>query len=415
MSGISQYVSMSFSSTGWFNPEGALQEVPLEATLASAPPKPGVSRFKASRHSNVVNPYGAPSLSRPQPEAALASTSLGSAVLPASQAHALQRAIRTGKLQDGKLIGGGPGESDSEDESANVQEVVEMLKRGEIRNVGPQHESGQQPTSSLPSSLPTPSVQERVLGPSSSFSQPVALPVPAPSGQPKPPLQAEVTKPRVSKFKMNQALQGARPSEPRSMSSPVEAPVSAVERSPPETLAETRSVGAHVVERTPRVARTHGTAPSTAAPLPDTPSQVQRASRNAVPIVVPTSTSHPSVGASTLRPGLNSTATTPLPTAMPSMIVESPSFPRPIVSGSSQSIHPGSDPHTVTTHLGSTPMIVPSPSFPPSENPGPVSMQSLLARKAPMSLEVRESTGHNTSTSGEVPKKLSRFLAERNY
>ena len=62
--------------------------MPLEATLASKPAKPAMSRFKSSRISGR-------------------STSLGGApILPASQASTLKRAVQLGKLENGQLVGG---------------------------------------------------------------------------------------------------------------------------------------------------------------------------------------------------------------------------------------------------------------------------------------------------------------------
>ena len=85
--------------------------MPLDATLASGRPKSSVSRFKAERTSRA-----APSHST------LASHSLGTSVVPSSSASSMKRAIRMGKLENGKLTGGDEGESEDENESDDVDE-----------------------------------------------------------------------------------------------------------------------------------------------------------------------------------------------------------------------------------------------------------------------------------------------------
>ncbi|KZT71272.1 hypothetical protein DAEQUDRAFT_644807, partial [Daedalea quercina L-15889] len=99
-------------------------EVPLDATLASPPPRPSKSRFKAERATAVSS-------------STLASHSLGPSVLPSSQASGLKKAVRMGKLENGQLIG-----DDSDDDvTQEAKEIVELLSRGEVTNVGPQPSS----------------------------------------------------------------------------------------------------------------------------------------------------------------------------------------------------------------------------------------------------------------------------------
>lgn len=89
--------------------------VPLEATLSSKPPKPHASRFKQDRRT------------------AETSISLGATVLPRGQAHVLRKAVKTGKLADGHLVGGHEGESDSDkadEEDTRRKEMLEVLKGG---------------------------------------------------------------------------------------------------------------------------------------------------------------------------------------------------------------------------------------------------------------------------------------------
>jgi hypothetical protein len=85
--------------------------VPLEATLSSPPPKPPISRFKASR---------------------LTSASSNLSLVPGPT---VKGAVRTGKLENGKLV---DLNAISDDEDENVQGAIELLKRGIIQNdVGP--------------------------------------------------------------------------------------------------------------------------------------------------------------------------------------------------------------------------------------------------------------------------------------
>ncbi|CAL1705147.1 unnamed protein product [Somion occarium] len=98
-------------------------EVPLDATLASPPPKAPVSRFKSSLVSRSAT-------------TTMASHSLGQAVLPASQSSSIKSAIRMGKLKDGKLVGE-PGESD-DDVEEEARTILELLQKGEVTNIGPQ-------------------------------------------------------------------------------------------------------------------------------------------------------------------------------------------------------------------------------------------------------------------------------------
>ena len=77
-----------------------------------------MSRFKAERRANLAVSEDS-------------SISLGASVLPQEKSHTLQKAVRTGKLENGKLVGGEAGESDSEiEDSETVKRTLEMLKSG---------------------------------------------------------------------------------------------------------------------------------------------------------------------------------------------------------------------------------------------------------------------------------------------
>ncbi|KAI5124518.1 hypothetical protein M0805_003042 [Coniferiporia weirii] len=92
--------------------------VPLEATLSSKPAKPEMSRFKAARQPNLANLNGH-------------SVSLGASIIPQGRSHALHGAVRTGKLSDGRLVGGEESESASDDEDSEIKKrMLDMLKSG---------------------------------------------------------------------------------------------------------------------------------------------------------------------------------------------------------------------------------------------------------------------------------------------
>jgi hypothetical protein len=193
-------------------PHTKSQEVPLEATLSSPRPKPTMSRFKADRNTSL---YDASSLS--------ASTPLGSSLLPSSEPQAIRRAIRTGRLENDKLVGGESGESASEAEDENVKEVLELLKMGEVRNVGPAFVSATKPSASGPN--------QSVLAPSPATHQPLEnIDRLATSAQATAEAEASTSKPKVSKFKLNRTS-GLRPALPDSTPS---TPISTVRRSSPK-------------------------------------------------------------------------------------------------------------------------------------------------------------------------------------
>lgn len=96
--------------------------MPVEATLSSSKPKSSMSRFKAER----VAPVPSPSSSTP----------FGPSILPGTSYQTLKRAIRTGHLEDDKLVGGEAGDSASEPEDDNAKEIFELLKRGQVHNIG---------------------------------------------------------------------------------------------------------------------------------------------------------------------------------------------------------------------------------------------------------------------------------------
>lgn len=98
-------------------------DLPRETT------KPAVSQFRASRFAEA---YNASSQTSKTP-----STSLAASAIPASSAKTIQKAVRTGKIDaDGKLVGG-EADSASEEENEEIQEVLHLLRKGEVYNLGP--------------------------------------------------------------------------------------------------------------------------------------------------------------------------------------------------------------------------------------------------------------------------------------
>ncbi|KAH9857185.1 hypothetical protein C2E23DRAFT_865766 [Lenzites betulinus] len=340
-------------------------DVPLEATLASSPPRPPGSRFKASLSSS----------------SSLPSHSLGGSILPSSQSSTLKSAVRLGKLEGEQLVGGQDGDSEDELE-APAKDVLDMLKKGDIVNVGP----------TLPpngSSLPTTSASPAQVQPGSAESPAEA------------PVQRQSKLSKVSQFKLSLGTE----TPPHSPGSPgLTTPLNNIERSSPKL-----------------------------------------ASRSATPIAVPTKTSQPPASSSKapppfpqqmpgviidspsfLVPSTSSKASGKRPAQMPGMVVDSPSFPAPGVIASPS--------HPVPSGLATfESAILESPSFasPTStavgtpvsavfSNPAtprtPVS-SSVLERKPPTIGAVREAVPAVSRSGGSggsgKEKRVSKFAAER--
>ncbi|EPQ57995.1 hypothetical protein GLOTRDRAFT_136801 [Gloeophyllum trabeum ATCC 11539] len=331
-------------------------EVPQEATLASPPPKPPISRFKANRKAA----HNVSSLSSSDPM--LASTSLGALVIPASQTRELERAIRTGKIENGDLIGGEEGESGSDVEAdEKMREVLEMLKRAQVTNAGPSGAGG-------PSSTVDYSRESSMLGESVN-----AIPV-------------SKVRPQTSRFRSAFAAAQAQSPAESSPGTPA-TPVNNTGRSSPKAPAVSSTIVERNMPSSGRLSSSLGRKPasldgagpltspvvsSSAIPLRSGPTSVSPSpsANNAASCVQPTVIDSPS-----FQPGPKQSAATPSAT-MSSMTVESPSFPSPS-----------------STSRPERPPVV-------------------------MSAQVRESASSSrqsdSATMGsEGPKKVSRFLAQR--
>ncbi|KAJ7272063.1 hypothetical protein B0H12DRAFT_1092672 [Mycena haematopus] len=174
-----------------------------EHFVNQSPRKPAISHFQANRLASSYN-AATPSL-----------TSLGANVVPASTAHTFQRAIRLGKLDsDNHLVGADAGDSGSDEEGyAAMQEITELLEKGEVYNLGPDgNYLHVVPPTSTSASVPT-----------------IQTPVVTPDGPPP-----SSRKPSMSKFKLahpGRSLSAATPSPGASRSS---TPTSNVGRSSPK-------------------------------------------------------------------------------------------------------------------------------------------------------------------------------------
>ncbi|KII89150.1 hypothetical protein PLICRDRAFT_53615 [Plicaturopsis crispa FD-325 SS-3] len=173
-------------------------EVPLEATLSGSQPKPSVSRFKANR---IAAAYNATTPS--------SSTSLGTSVLPASNYQTVKKAIRTGKLENDQLVV--PADESGSDIDDDAKEILELLKKGEIHNIGPDASS----------------LTPKVVSP---------LPSIAVSAPPEPEVHSPAvpTAPKTSRFKATRQERHVSPSPSSSRPSPPSTPISTATRSSPK-------------------------------------------------------------------------------------------------------------------------------------------------------------------------------------
>lgn len=151
----------------------SLQEVPLEATLASKPSNHGVSRFKAERAGRLRLGQ---------------STSLGAAVLPGDKASSLQKAVRAGKLtEDSKLVGPVEDSASEGEDAENVERAMEMLKNGVVVEADdrqatadqiPAFSEGSSPSETAEKPPPT-SIRPPSIPPTPVSSRPMRPPAPA--------------------------------------------------------------------------------------------------------------------------------------------------------------------------------------------------------------------------------------------
>ena len=261
----------------------------------------------------------------------------------------MQNAIRRGKLDsDGSLVGG---EDDSASEAGDdaMQEVLELLKKGEVYNIGPNGD----PIYVLPK-------EDNAASSANLTETAVALGLTTKEDENKfPPLSAKVP---VSKFKVSRLAVGRPPQTPQTPSE-ANTPVSHQERSSPklEGMSPLPSSAPCIVTSEPHTI--------------ESPSYTQSLSTGDS-----AASSHPAF----------------------SMIVESPSFPRPQPSSSSQAALP----------VGPAPVVERRSTRP--ERPPTVMVTTVRESKPPQ--KVGTTAGDNSSggnTIVEPAKRVSKFKRER--
>ncbi|RDB21481.1 hypothetical protein Hypma_011892 [Hypsizygus marmoreus] len=246
--------------------------------------KPSISRFKAQ---HFASSYGAAIPS--------SSTSLGASVVPVSTAKTLQKAIRTGKLDADDRLVGGDADSASEDENENMQELLDLLKKGEVYNLGPDGK--------YIHAVPRPPSQTTVV-PSAPESSTPSAKVPFSDLPP-------INRAKTSKFKLSRSP-AERPPVAQYSPSPHSSPLSRSETGTPISNVQRSSPKMPSTPMTPAVVERphHSSSTPPRSPLVNTSNQTTIDSPSfPQSISTPTSNSDPSVF---------------------SMVVESPSFPKPM-------------------------------------------------------------------------------------
>ncbi|KAH9930741.1 uncharacterized protein B0H18DRAFT_134128 [Fomitopsis serialis] len=335
-------------------------EVPIDATLASLPPKPSSSRFKSERATE-------------RSSSTLASHSLGSSVLPSSQSSGLKKAVRMGKVENDQLVG-----DDSDDDvTEEAKAIIELLSRGDVTNIGPQISTA---------SNPGPSTRVPPSGPSISASADAPF-----SKSPLPEDSLAPAKPRskISKFKLSLAQPEQRES-PSPVSPSLETPRMTKSRSSPKLTSPVPGTPIAVPTATSRpTERQNNDSPTVI------PESIQRkAAQGQMPSMIVDSPSF-------RPPGV------PAP-FMPSMVVDSPSFVQP--------------PPFQSFVLDSPSFQTPAPAQ-PQQLPVPRSMSVpttpvTAGGRRPgvvMTAEVKESAPPRQGETGEAgrERRVSKFKAER--
>ncbi|KAG6868693.1 hypothetical protein C0993_011923 [Termitomyces sp. T159_Od127] len=325
-------------------------DLPLDMP-SSEPEKPSISQFKAGR---LASSFAASS----------PSTSIGASVVPASAARTIQKTVRTGKIDENDQLVGGDADSASEDETTeNAQELLNLLRKGELYNIGPDGN------------------YLHVAPPSDGGEHAKETPsLPSVIGRAIPKDLTPIDRPKTSKFKLSRATGQPSVTLPSSRSSDSNSPVSVAERSSPKTPPPMAS---SVVERKSAPAR-----------LAMNPSVSERPPSGQAPVAE----RWPAV------PANRSVASS----AFPSMIVDSPSFPAPIP--------PNVPANEAASSSSPSPMIIDSPSFPRYA----VSEVQSRPTRPPVvvSSATREASGvsggvANTTSQPRRPDKVSRFMADR--
>ncbi|EKM82411.1 hypothetical protein AGABI1DRAFT_124880 [Agaricus bisporus var. burnettii JB137-S8] len=283
-------------------------DVDLAAGNPNNQPKPSVSRFKANR---IASAYGTSTHDGPSASPAVP-------LLPESAARTIQHAVKSGRIDDDdRLIGGN--DSDSDTEAEGLREALDLLKKGELYNLGPNghllYAPPQHDDASIAATLPT-SLPTTLSGKSAQQdqqTQKLSLP--------------PLDRPKVSKFKVDRSQAGRPlPNSPSTVSTQPTA-VSSPQR-PPTT--SQNAISETIVERKQF--------PSRKGPEAASPAHISQILNSSSPMIMES-------------PSFSAPISTIPPATFSSSVVQSPSFPHRLRS------QPGSG----TT---SFPMIVESPSFP---------------------------------------------------
>jgi len=274
----------------------------------------------------------------------------------------MQHAIRSGKLDDDSRLVGGDQDSASEEEEG-LQDVIDLLRKGQVYNVGPEGTIVFEP--------PSPSVSTEKEPPISDTKrhQPPTLP----------PLNVRN---KTSKFKASRTAGLSTHLEVPGLSSAPLTPMS------PTPISDVR-----------RSSPKEGTTPISERQGPWPALSISQT------LATPTTAYSPS---STVIDSPSFPFKPPKQAQFPSMIVESPSFPRPV------------RPAQLPTVMASTVVESSSKATPRTSGVSPqvrhdVAMQSVVLERRPQRpptiFSSKELAAEGNAT--EQPKKVSRFKSER--
>lgn len=351
--------------------------------------KPVISQFRASRLTSAFNA----STSKAQ-------QNIENITVPVAGVKTLQHAFRTGKINEkGQLVGSE--NSDTDEDLEGKAELLELLQKGEIYNVGPK---GNEFLHAVPPNVSTTGSRPP---PTRELRNRVETKLPPP----------KKTNPSVSKFKASR-VQAGRPSTP-----PVTTPISSIQKSAPSaaSMPNCTPISQKVLERNPASATsTDGpktlclgvqssttkifTVPVMVAETPSFhhPSGIRLATKDPAPqpgtIIESTSFQPPKGSHNTSR-------------VMASMVVESPSFPRapklPIVSNDvATTVPPGT---TTLSPVMAT--MVESPTL-PHQSSGRSEWPPTVVAARVVGAHAREQLP-TTGVEDNQLKRVSRFMAGR--
>ncbi|KAF9077134.1 hypothetical protein BDP27DRAFT_1357282 [Rhodocollybia butyracea] len=240
--------------------------------------KETVSAFTSHTHGSDED--GSPVPNKPHISSESGSLSLGeSSILPEDSVQALQKSIRLGKLDEQKRLVGG---EDSDSDAETAREILELLQKGDVYNIGPNGEY-------IPSNA-----AGNAAG--STKGPPAQIPPFTPPTEPLP------QKTKASRFKLSKTQVEA---------SRADTPVSTVSRSSPKLPQETMK--SSVAERQPVGSK------SSSSRLSQDTIKSSIIERQLASSKLPHQSSQPSAVPHASPP--------PPPNPSTSMIVESPSFP----------------------------------------------------------------------------------------